>query len=173
VNERSRFSRVHLPRRSPAAVPAGETNTHPDVVEAMADRLGSLPGIGICAVAAANSPPLISYYLDNAFTLGQPIDAPVLFATLDSMGRVSLNASPENFSEIVRKGWGEIDGDRIVTVPPRDAIDMTILWRIILMAYFLIAERREKDVWRENQLHTRFYGNGQAGSTEFAPGAYF
>ena len=173
MNERSRFSRIHLPRRSRATVAAGETDTHPALVQAMADRLSSLPGISICSVAAANSPPLISCYLDNAFTLMQTVDAPVLFATLDSVGRVSLNASSENLSEIIRKGWGEVDGDRIVTLPPRDAIDLTILWRIILMAYFLIAERREKNVWRENQHHARLYGNGEARFAGIAPTAYF
>jgi len=177
--ERTRPPRVHLPRRSDARVvadPAVDTEACSPLVRTMADRIESLPGIRRGPGAAADLGVSPSYYLDGAFTVQQPEDEPLLFALLDAAGRVSLDVSPENHFEILRSGWGETAGDRIVTLAPRDLMDLSVLWRIILMAYFDIAGRRNLHVWRESRLGSRLPKTGETsetGAAGLAPGAFF
>ncbi|MDH3429459.1 MAG: hypothetical protein OEQ14_05530 [Gammaproteobacteria bacterium] len=174
--ERTRPPRVHLPRRSYARVvtdPAGDTETGSPLVRTMADRIESLPGIRCAPGAEADLGVSPSYYLDGAFALQPPEDEPILFAVLDAAGRVSLDVSPENHFEILRSGWGETAGDRIVTLAPRDLMDLSVLWRIILMAYFDIAGRRNLHVWRESRLGSRLPKIGETGAAGLAPGAFF
>ena len=172
-----RFSRVHLPRRTDAPVASvdlGEIDTHPALVQALADRIGSLPGISCFTDAADKLSTSLHFYMDSAFTSEMSADAPVLFADLDPAGRVSLVVSPEHAAEIARSGWGKADDSRIVTWPPRDASDLTILWRITLMSYFDMTRRDNFDVWREFRTATRIFPTGSAtGSTELVPGAFY
>jgi hypothetical protein len=172
-----KFSRFHLPRRTDAPVAPGHLDgidTHPALVQALADRIGSLPGISCYPVAAVNISRSLRFYMDSEFTLETSADAPVLFADLDPAGRVSLGVSPDHEAEIIRSGWGKPEGSRISTLPPRDTADVTILWRITLMSYFELASRNNFDVWREFRTAARTIPSGPAtGSPGLVPGAFF
>lgn len=172
-----RFSRVHLPRRTDAPVASGnlgEIDTRPTLVQALAERISGLPGISCYPVAADSLSNSLHFYLDGEFGQEPSADAPVLFADLDPAGRVSLEVSPEHKVEIVRSGWGETEDFRIITFPPRDAADLTIVWRITLMSYFNMASRDNVDVWREFRTATRKIPSATAtGSSGLVPGAFF
>lgn len=172
-----RFSRVHLPRRTDAPVASvdlGETDTHPALVQALADRIGSLPGISCYPVAADSVSTALHFYIDSAFTCEMSADAPVLFADLDPAGRVSLTVSPQHETEITRSGWAEAQECRVSTFPPRDTADLNIIWRITLMAYFDLVRRDNFDVWREFRTATHNIPSDVAtGQTGLVPGAFF
>jgi len=175
INRRP-HSRVHLPKRclSHTRVNVGsDTDSIFALVDALANRIGSLPGVECRVVTAGDAEGLRHYYLDKAFTLDPATDDAVFFAALDSEGRVSLSISREETEEITRTGWGELKGGRIRTSQPRDTGDLTVLWRIILMAYFDIAARREFRAWRDTRYRPRHPGPAESRSAVIAPGAFF
>jgi hypothetical protein len=176
MNHRYLISRVHLPSRKPALVvtgASGETDTPPALIQAMAARISSLPGMSSCSVGTDNAEPLRSYYLDSAFVRDQNADAPCFFASLDSAGRVSLIASIRNQAEILRSGWGALNNDQIVIVPPRDSIDLGIIWRIIMMAYFDLATQKHSNAWSEFRRAAAPTDMATAGRSELVSGEFF
>ncbi len=169
----TRGSQVYLPRRSirGAREAGGEQINHEVALsQALAERIGSLPGISCEPAADFGWAALRRYFLDAEFTLGHDTDIP--FGTLDTAGRISLRVGRADRDEIVRAGWAEVDGERIVTFPPRDAMDVTVLWRIVLMAYFHAAERRDPNAWQ--QIRPRPNPDFQNGaSSRVTRGAFF
>lgn len=168
-----RASRVYLPRRSVAGNFGNRlTDMQNDtaLVRIIVERISSLPGIVAEPDPDRGGSGIRRYYLESAFANDAETHLP--FAALDAVGRLSMHVSDADRDEIVRAGWAEIDGDRIRTFAARDVMDVTVLWRIVLMAYFHLAERRDPNAWREVRPRAQLSFAGQ-GSTGLAPGAFF
>jgi hypothetical protein len=140
MGEKRPIYRVLLPKRSDSVIDTHESDTHPDRVRAMADRISRLPGISSLSLAADSALASRRYYVESASAREASADGLCLFAVIDPAGRVSLDVSPAIQDEILRGGWGEMKGGHIVTFAPRDHIEVTVLWRVILMAYFDLRE---------------------------------
>ena len=169
---RSLRSRVHLPKRvRPSAMVSygGDAEHDRGLIESLANRVSSLPGMECRVASPGNGGDVRRYYLDSAFMLDPAGEPSVRFATLCSAGRLSLRVPQVALDEILRSGWGEVRGGRIHTFAARDASDLTVLWRIVLMAYFHIARRRESRAW----LETRPDRSHEIDATGVAPGAFF
>lgn len=171
-----RPSRVHLPKR----IRLGEILATFDdikeslaVVASLADRVGSLPGISCLESSSHGNSPLRHYYLDSAFLQDVPASEYVLFATLHPDGRLLLRVPRPELEEVLRSGWGELRGDRIHTFAPRDIGDLTVLWRVVLMAYFDVVERGDTVAW--SAMRPRFPADGlnETRSRVIAPGTFF
>jgi hypothetical protein len=169
---------VRLPRRGAVGTVARRATIPLDadlLRQALADLIASLPGVSCRGTLPKNAAVVEAFFLDSAFTLHSTMADSVLFGTLDWNGRVSLNVRGRERDEIVRTGWGEIRGDRLRTFPPRDFGDLTALWRIILIAYFELAERRDSSAWyesrRQPECQPRYLGSGETGRGVAAPGA--
>lgn len=173
---RIRPSRVHLPKRSrPSALLAtfDEVKSNLGLVASIADRVGSLPGIRCQEVSSSGEAALRRYFLDSAF-LREPIAAEsVQFAVLHPDGRLVLRVPRPELEEILVSGWGELYGERVRTFAPRDVGDLTVLWRIILMAYFDVVERRDSGAWQAIRPRSQNLRAAETGSRRIAPGDFF
>lgn len=169
-------SRVHLPRRSVVSVIKGlehDEGAYANLVEALADRIRSLPGVECHVASYGKARGSRRYYLQNEYALDPTGDQLILFATLDAEARITLNSSRTAIDEAMRTGWGDLNAGCLRTFPPRDHGDVTIIWRIVLMAYFDIAERRDFRAWRDTRHKSIHAIPVEDGSSVVTPGAFF
>ena len=154
--EHSQAKRVLLPKRGSLLDVAEEATSHSEWVVSMAERIGSLPGLS-CAPASDETPDSVRRFVfDNPGAHQLSGCTPNLFLVLDAAGRMTFDARPAIRKEILRSGWGEGHADGVTTFAPRDEIEVAVLWRILLMAYFDArdsqAGRSDRAMRRQNRV---------------------
>jgi hypothetical protein len=130
-----------LPKRLSDRVPlvAPGTEAAPAVmvaeIQGLMLRLGALPGVHAELVTSADGETVMDFYIDADYLIGTIRDDPCLLCGIGSQGIDKLKLLPEDANEVVRKQWGTATDETLRIYLPRDAIEMEMIWRIILLAY--------------------------------------
>ena len=125
-----------LPRRSDSAASMYEADILPAVILNLADRISTLAGLARVEPATHGASTLCIFELRGTGNRESADDAKTPFATVDLAGRITLDVSDNLHNEILRSNWGYEENGRITTHAPRDEVEASIIWRILLMAYF-------------------------------------
>jgi len=125
-----------LPKRSDGAASMYEADILPAVILNLADRISTLAGLARVEPATHGASTLCIFEFRGTGNCESATDAKMPFATVDLAGRITLDASDNLHNEILRSNWGYAENGRITTHAPRDEVEASIIWRILLMAYF-------------------------------------